>query len=796
MKSYKLDLQQLLCHQGTRRSSKKGLCLAADYFPFMITLLTTILKPSNTRSGAISILLSLIPFVIFSLSLIMSYTADIHAKEMAQFKLINEKVIDIVQSPLKAVQRGVDLIMPDYQHLSPDKAIEIAQSRKDIKWVFPAEGVSLVSPVINPEDGTVYATTTDIDIEANLKDLPDNGPDAITIGDLHSNVYALRPKSIGNRGSKKWVFSMGGIVIFQPVVSTNNKTVFVESINGEIDLENQTFEFSGGKLFAIDQDGKDLWGRPAEFEGEIFLGPPVIGNDGTIYTTTIKIADISNITELDFSGVISAIDPTNGEVKWRFNPSELSDDKFLFTIAPPAVAPTGDTIFINAISTVSTEEIEGLITSAIPEIQDEIADLINNTIPSLLEAIENQQDINPILDDIEDDVESLFNLLFNDLIKEILNLGTIFALDSDKNIKWDSTFPGVSLSSPVAADSGVVNTGGVNVPIEDISTDVNIDAKLNPEEGTIEANLDVRLLVLGATFGVKIGIELNLEDPSGTLKLTDPKIALPDLEDIDASLIGTLNGIDSANGNLLWSTNIGEAIFNKPVVINNLNQTIVGASGFSINTGQDGIEPESLFSKIYSINTSNGDIGWESESFNGVIVGFTPVDSIIGDPLLVGRDGSVFFSFFDITAGEDEAEIPSFKVLGVNQGGTTKWEEPFVPDGLVTSAPVINKDDDMLFISISSVKDLFEELPLPPMPSREKRPKLRDLVPDLKGKLVAINPVDGTTSKSIEIDGFPIASPAIDEKEKAIYVGTADIGIGKRPLSIELLSFIHAARLD
>lgn len=741
---------------------------------------------------------------VFSVSLFSdSASFSEENKSPSSLQFINDKVMEKIKSPLNKVQDVVDLISSNYERAFNDTVVA-QRDRSDLNWVFEADGISVVSPVVNQDDGTILASTTDIDIEVDVKNLPTEGHDAITVGKLKSNVYALKPNPVRGKGNDKWVFTADNSVIIFPPIFSDDQKIFFEAISADIDIQNKTFGNFGTNLYAVNQDdGSNAWG-PIEFKGEITLAPPVATPDMVI-TTTLQVADFSDFDINNLSAKVTAFDSATGNKKWTFSPAALEGELPSFIIAPPAVDAGGNTIYVNAISTVSEEEIKEFVNNSVTAAQDDILFIIEETIPALLDALINGNDINPILDPAEETIEGLFDNIANDLVDEFTKLGEVIALDQNGAIKWRSGFPGVSLTSPVVSDAGIVTVGSVNFLIEDVASQVDIFVELS-DEGILSVKTKVGIEVAGISVGIEVNLNVNIDDlANGTIpEDVKPEIIVdkPDLENLSIALNGAVTAFDPLNGDLLWKTKVGEPVLLKPVVSNDGKQVIIGASNFTLekedgddedggdgnDDGSGNVKISSPVSKIYSIETAGGSVEWESDSFDGVI-GLPVLDSIIGDPLLLAPDGSVAFSFYD---------KGKLKIGAVNDGGSMKWANPFEPDDLAVSPPIINPNDGMVFFTMSKVKDLLEGLPTPGEPDKGgERPKLRDLGLDLKGAIIGLDPVAGTISKSIEIEGFVVSSPAIGVgRNSTIYASTIDLEIGKKPVSVELKSFVSAAGIE
>lgn len=136
------------------------------------------------------------------------------------------------------------------------------------KWSLDL-GYYLKSPVLGPEEGTIYITKDSV------------------LAAVYSNGSGI-----------KWTFDTGnfpyykGPVTSSPLVSVEDGTVYVGT--------------DTGYLFAINSNGTDKWYKLVD-SGSPILYPPVEGPDGTIYVSTLN-------------GKVYAIDPVDGSIMngWPF----------------------------------------------------------------------------------------------------------------------------------------------------------------------------------------------------------------------------------------------------------------------------------------------------------------------------------------------------------------------------------------------------------------------------------------------------------------------------------------------
>jgi len=125
-----------------------------------------------------------------------------------------------------------------------------------LRWRYQTFGAVLSSPAIGT-DGTVYCGSHD------------------------SNLYAL----YSNNGTVKWKFGTGGWVRTAPCIAEDG-TIYCVSLDGY--------------LYAVSPNGTMKW------RTNVGAGTsPTIGQDGTVYAGW---------------NVLHAVNPTNGSIKWVFNP--------------------------------------------------------------------------------------------------------------------------------------------------------------------------------------------------------------------------------------------------------------------------------------------------------------------------------------------------------------------------------------------------------------------------------------------------------------------------------------------
>lgn len=209
-----------------------------------------------------------------------------------------------------------------------------------LKWVFPTKTVLSSSPAIG-SDGTIYAGGT------NLDKIVYSCGVTVTIGRL----YAVNPD-----GSKKWDFTLSGVVNSSPAIGTdgtiyvasegdilNDRTVICDPLSDFPPSDANPVYPVNGHLYAINPDGTLKW----EFGA---LGPidssPSIGADGTIYIgsdgtiygygpTMHEYVTVNPATE----GYIYVIDPS-GNLMWY-------TDLFGNVKSSPAIGSNG-TIYVGS----------------------------------------------------------------------------------------------------------------------------------------------------------------------------------------------------------------------------------------------------------------------------------------------------------------------------------------------------------------------------------------------------------------------------------------------------------------
>ena len=165
-----------------------------------------------------------------------------------------------------------------------------------LKWIYGTGGWIYSSPVIG-NDGTIYFGDEDAYINALFPNgtlrwryqtlgavlsSPAIGDDGtIYCGSHDSGLYALYP----NNGTVKWRFGTGGWVRTAPCIARDG-TIYCVSLDNY--------------LYAVYPNGTMKWRTNVDAGTS-----PTIGQDGTIYAGW---------------GVLHALNPSNGSIKWSFNP--------------------------------------------------------------------------------------------------------------------------------------------------------------------------------------------------------------------------------------------------------------------------------------------------------------------------------------------------------------------------------------------------------------------------------------------------------------------------------------------
>lgn len=694
-------------------------------------------------------------FIMFITLFCLSLNACLYAevnKVPIQYAFYNNKLIEMVRLPLLKIQNVIDNAINVHKNTLSENSVKVLENNKDFNWVFTTEGASIVAPTIDSEDGDIIALTTDIDVALDLKN------QTIKIGELKSNVYALKPTfTVGGKrrfrgesnNNKKWEFNdVKGAAVFSAAI-LNDGVIIVEAIDATFDIENNILGNVTSRLYGLDGEGNNKWGDSLNFDNKIFVTPPFVGPNNTIFTTTLEINDFSNINVKDLKSLVSAVDPASGNVIWSFDPADFVKNDPVITIAPPAFGKSDETIFVTAVSPLTDEKIGEFIADTLKTSSSDVAKLVEDAINEILADIEKKSDFSSITSGFSDKAKSVLENMANKTIMEFLEMTTVFALDSKNGeVKWQSALSGLSISSPVVVNSNELNIGNINFVAETI--------------------MDVE--VQEVTF--------DISDPNNTIEM-EFKVEAAKTANMNVKQFGTLNSIKITDGELLWTKNIVEPILFKPITTINGDQTIVGGVNFSITKDENlGTTISDLSSKIYAVNVKDGDVAWESKLFEGSI-GSSPIGFLNGAPILKGTDGSLFFAVFDFEVNKENEISKSTNVYALNLDGSTKWPNPFKLDVFLIANPAVSSETGSIFLSVN---DTFE-----PTQSLEQK---------LTSKLISLNQKDGSILKTIEMDGLTVTSPVIDNGNDAVYASTSSYKIIKRSSSLDLFSLVHSVPLN
>jgi outer membrane protein assembly factor BamB len=185
-----------------------------------------------------------------------------------------------------------------------DPAVRVAQT------LVPSADIQS-STAVGP-DGTIYATT------------------------LGGALYAVRDSpSAANQLSLAWRFNpgMGAPFHATPAVSADGSIVYVPFTTG-------TGPDQKGALYAVRAPSSGIEGQvvwTAELGPGSVQNSPSIGPDGTLYIVNVP-------------GVLSAIDPSNGRVRWTAQVGTSGQAQFGQTVkVAPAVGPDG-TLYVTAVT--------------------------------------------------------------------------------------------------------------------------------------------------------------------------------------------------------------------------------------------------------------------------------------------------------------------------------------------------------------------------------------------------------------------------------------------------------------
>lgn len=684
--------------------------------------------------------------VVLTLFLIISYRCNVSAgSELSQVEVVYDLLRENIYAPVKKLEHDIKHLKSICKYKSVNVDFKELQSSDEFKWIFESSGVSLTTPAVS-DDGSIIITSTKVGLDLSLKNLINKDPDALPIV-VTTILSSLQADPLKKTGKEEWSFDrIPGAAIFQPVF-TSDGSIILETIEGADNIPDDL----QGHLFAISPDGKNKWADVVTFENEIFIGPPMESNDGTIIVTSIKILSLlDNNTLKEFDTTISGIDPDDGSIKWTFHPSNLETGEPLIITTPPVISRTGDTVFLGVMNIANLKN-PAKLEFFIKEFENNVK-IDEEKNKALIAAIVNGKEIEPLIEEIENDLELQLNDALKEFIDEsFLKFCSVIELDlNDRVVKWQTPLDGFCLTSSI---------------LDPENQQVLYSSRTN---FTVQIDLQV-------TVEVEIG---DPKDPEGNLEVSFEVEKLTE-DNVTIKQIGTVSAVDVLAGDVMWETNIEKPIYLNPVFgLNNEKIIVAGTKGFNVNSDLDKISVTRSGSSVYAINKSDGNVDWESATFDGVI-GFSITNSLISFPLLSGSDGSVFFTVFNLEfdVGAVNA-ISVLKIYALNQEGISKWETPYTPDGLLTTEPVINTNGNSIFLSV------------------EDTPKLSDLVPKTRSKLVEIDSNTGTGIKSFKMNGFVFPPPAIDTKENTLFVSASDVEVMFRTFSFDILSFVYALDLD
>jgi outer membrane protein assembly factor BamB len=171
------------------------------------------------------------------------------------------------------------------------------------------------------------------------------GGKLIYIGSTDGNLYALNASD----SAQAWTFKTGGFIQSTPALSPDGKTVYIGSSDKHLyavsaSTGKKIWDFSmatavrysapavgsegniyieAGNLYAIDQNGKELWKR---FVGARDSSPAISPDGKRVYIGGDKVY---------------ALDSANGDVLWTFN---------TITFSSPAVTKDGKVVYIGAVN--------------------------------------------------------------------------------------------------------------------------------------------------------------------------------------------------------------------------------------------------------------------------------------------------------------------------------------------------------------------------------------------------------------------------------------------------------------
>ncbi len=681
---------------------------------------------------------------------------NLHVCKAASLPILdfyNEKAIAIALEPVNRIRKELERAAISSGSFEANNVETVFESSKDFKWVFNAKGISLTEPAVDKNAGTVFVPETEIDFKVNLK------KGTFLFENPRSSLYALNPELSGSKrrllakkGLQKWVAgSLEGVIAFPPQV-LDDGSVFVASIAGDFDIKNKAKGEFNSRLFAFDKAGGSKWANPVEFDGELFTAQPVVGAEGSIFFTSARFPKgFKDITTEDINGVVCAVDSSSGSVKWVFDPGKAVGNGNMMVVAQPALNENEDILFVVAINPVTFEKIQGSVVTTIKQTGDSGAELISSATGNVLDAIGKGESFDSIVNKLETDLQGELKAPANALIDDLLKMTTLFALNSQSGeVKWQSLLHGIGFSSPVLIDSETVSVAGAN-----FSTDVGVNVEVE------QVDFDAADPQGSINFTYLIGLEFN----AGSMTTN----------------FGSIAGLSVNDGNVLWAKNINEPVYHAPVLLPDSGNIIVGASSFKTKSGdaEKELSPMIEFkSKLYAIDKKDGDVKWETEQFDGLF-GTVEPNLINRSVIVAGSNGSIYFPLLNRKSDGETKTTATTTIQAVKPDGSLQWSKPFTTEGLLTAAPVL--DEKMSTVLFGMVDN-----------SKSGRGKKKGL----KSKFIGIRQSDGQVFKTVDIDGAPISSVAVDEDRGAAYSATSNFKVNKKSSVINFSTLVHAIELN
>ncbi len=668
----------------------------------------------------------------------------------ARAKSLRDVIITGLASPLNKI--GVaGRVKPAFEGNAAEiKAIE------DFKWIFEAGGFSL-PPAVNDENGSVYVTATTFDLKPKPDEQIGRGQNRETLN-IKTTLYSMQPDPIKKTGKTNWVFGrVPGVVLFPPAILPDGSIV-VEAVD---DINNPSKNIKA-KLISVSPNGKDKWRKALTFEGETFLSPPVVDENGSILIVTANINDFTNIDLANLNTSVSFVDQTNGSIKWSFNPAVLEDLETFIIASAPVIDPINNIAVAAAVNIADLSLVEKI--NLFIEGFEKGAVIDEGKNQELLDAIKAGRDINPIIREIENGIKEPLNTGIDEFVEGLIsNLCKTIALDMNNgSVVWQTNLPGYCLISPF------INGTGDNVLISSrINFNVDVD---------VDVNVDVKII--------------DPKNPGGNLSI-DFRIVRPAEDDIIVKPSGALTAINILTGEVLWSTDINGAVLTSPVFDVENNRVIAaGTENIVVNADINQFNMDKALGRLFAIDVNSGNEAWTSEAFPGVI-GTPAIDSRMRFPLLQGKDGSLFFTLFSFALPVNGSSILTSSINAVNTDGAVKWQSPFATGAALNTAPVISFDDSLFFNVNSGLSQLKMRLFLKENGANSGAQSLF-----FKGRLIGLNPETGLINKSVETGGISFSPPALNRERNVLYEVTNDFKIGRKPFSIDLTTFVHALKLD